>query len=80
MLNRNTVRRCAGWNHSYNGGVLGNVRGANAGKVGKCRIGLLLGAAPSMYARVELIGKLRRGAEASSVAVGSTLGDREPRV
>jgi len=80
MLSRDTVRRCAGWNNTYDSGILGNVRGANSGKIGECRIGLLLGAAPSVYARVELIGKLRRGAEARSITVGGTIGDREPGI
>lgn len=50
--------RCTGWNNTYDSGVLGNVRGADSGKVGQCRVSLLLGAAPGMYASVELVGKL----------------------
>lgn len=80
MLSRNTVRRCGGGNDADNSGVLGNIRSTNSGEIGKCRISLLLGAAPSMYTRVELVGKLRRGTEARNITVGGTLGDREPGV
>lgn len=60
--------------------VLGNIGSANASKVRKCRINFLLGAAPGIDTGLNLVREFGRWTEASCVAVGIALGNREPCV